>query len=53
MVVYYHQVQELVGEMNNAGADTKKQKEILGKLSEPLRLYSRFLCLLKFRCMDY
>ena len=53
MVIYYHQVQELVGEMNNAGPDTKKQKEILGKLAEPLRLYSRFICLPKLRHMDY
>ena len=37
MVSYYHQVQELVGEMNSAGADSKKQKEIVGKLAEPLQ----------------
>ena len=40
MVLYYHQVQELVGEMDTAGADTKKQREILGKLAEPLQRYS-------------
>ncbi len=40
MVLCYHQVQELVGEMNSAGADAKKQREVLGKLAEPLQRYS-------------
>ena len=41
MVLYYHQVQELVGEMNSAGTDTRKQREILGKLAESLQRYSK------------
>ena len=45
MVLYYHQVQELVGEMNSAGADSKKQGEILGKLAEPLQRYSKYISL--------
>ena len=45
MVSYYHQVQELVGEMNSAGADSKKQKEILGKLAEPLQRDSKYISL--------
>ena len=53
MVMYYHQVQQLVGEMNSAGVDTKKQEEILGKLAEPLRRYSKFICLFNFRCIGY
>ena len=46
MVLYYHQVQELVGEMNSAGADTKKQRDVLGKLAEPLQRYSKSISLL-------
>ena len=43
MVLYYHQVQELVGKMDNAGADTKSQIAILGELAEPLQRYSKYL----------
>ena len=43
MVLYYHQVQELVGEMNSAGADSKKQREILGKVAEPLQRFSKYI----------
>lgn len=43
MVLYYHQVWKLVGEMNSAGADSKKQEEILGKLAEPLQRYSKYI----------
>ena len=43
MVLYYHQVQELVGEMYSAGADTQKQKDILRKLAEPLQRYSNYI----------
>ena len=43
VVLYYHQVRELVGEMNRAGTDTKKQREILRKLAEPLQRYSKSL----------
>lgn len=45
MVLYYHQVQGLVGEMNSAGANTKKQREILEKLAEPLQRYSKYISL--------
>ena len=45
MVLYYHQIQELVGEMSCAGADTKKQKEILRKLAKPLHRYSKYISL--------
>ena len=40
MVVLYHQVQALVEEMNSAGADAAKQKDILMRLAEPLQRYS-------------
>lgn len=46
MVLYYHQVQELVVEMNSVGADTKKQKDILTRLAEPLQRYSKSISLL-------
>lgn len=45
MVLYYHQVQELVEEMSSVGADTKKQREILRKLAEPLQRYSKYISL--------
>ena len=43
MVFYYHQVQRLVGDMDNAGADTKKRIGILKDLAEPLQRYSKYL----------
>ena len=45
VVLYYHQVQELVGEMNTAGADAEKQREILRKLAVPLQQYSTYISL--------
>ena len=51
MVLYYYQVQELVREMNSAGTDTKKQREILGKLVEPLQRYSKFTYLSTFEVL--
>ena len=43
MVLYYHQVQDLLGQMNGAKANTKKQLEILGELAGPLQRYSKYL----------
>ena len=42
MVLYYYQVQELVGKMDSAGADTKRQIDIVGELAEPLQRYSKY-----------
>ena len=45
VVLYYHQVQELVGEMNTAGADTERQQDILRELAVPLQQYSTYISL--------
>ena len=40
--LYYHQLVQLVGEVDDAGADVNKQRSILAKMAEPLRRYSKF-----------